>query len=167
MSKVRIAVAGAGLIGVIAALGRFADWFVGSGLWSHLLPFAGAVLGLAVFIGIAIRAWLAIRVRLAERLATAPALVAFVTALAATWFALLPGFRADVQHLQALVGGQAAAEPQFPAAGFPDPLRQVTGRATHTIARHASMSRLQLPALAWPVLACPQARQRIWQSGDR
>ena len=39
---------GAALVMVIAALGQFADWFVGAEMWRHLLPFAVAVLGLAV-----------------------------------------------------------------------------------------------------------------------
>lgn len=104
------ALAGAGMIGVIAALGRFADWFIGSGLWRNLLPFAAAVLGLAVLTGIAIRAWLAVRVPLAERWAPAPAAAALVTAAAAVWFAFQPAFWSDVHHLQALIGGQAAAE---------------------------------------------------------
>jgi soluble lytic murein transglycosylase-like protein len=104
------ALAGAGMIGVIAALGRFADWFVGSGLWRNLLPFAAAVLGLAVLTGVAIRAWLGVRGPLAERWPPAPAAGALVTAVGALWFAFQPAFSADVHHLQALIGGRAAAE---------------------------------------------------------
>jgi soluble lytic murein transglycosylase-like protein len=104
------ALAGAGMIAVIAALGRFAAWFVGSGLWRNLLPFAAAVLGLAVAIGVAIRVWLAVRGPLAERWAPAPAAAALVTAIGALWFACQPTFSADVHHLRALIGGQAAAE---------------------------------------------------------
>jgi soluble lytic murein transglycosylase-like protein len=98
------------MIGVIAALGRFADWFVGSGLWRHLLPFAAAVLALAVLTGVAIRAWFAVRGRLAERWSPAPAVVALVAAFGAAWFAFQPAFWTDVHHLQALIGGRAAAE---------------------------------------------------------
>jgi hypothetical protein len=104
------ALAGAGLIAVIAALGQFADWFVGAGLWRHLLPFAAAVLGLAAIVGGAIWGWIHIRGSLYERLAWAPAALSFVLAGGALWFALQPTFRSDVHDLQALIGGQAAAE---------------------------------------------------------
>jgi soluble lytic murein transglycosylase-like protein len=104
------ALAGAALIGVIAALGHFADWFVGAGLWRNLLPFAAAVLGLVVLSGAAILAWLAARRALSERIAWAPAALAVALAGAAGWFALQPAFHGDLHHLQALVGGQAAAE---------------------------------------------------------
>jgi hypothetical protein len=104
------ALSGAGLVVVMAALGQFADWFVGAGLWSHLLPFAVAVLGLATVTGAAIWGWLATRRPLAERLAWGPAVLALAVSLGAGWFALQPAFRLDVRNLQALVGGQAAAE---------------------------------------------------------
>lgn len=104
------ALAAAGMVAVTAALGRFADWFVGSGLWRNLLPFAGAVLGLAIATGAVILAWLALRRPLGERLRAAPAAIAVATAAVAAWFAFQPAFWADVGHLRALVGGQAAAE---------------------------------------------------------
>jgi hypothetical protein len=100
----------AGLIGVIAALGRFADWFVGAGLWRNLLPFAAGVLGLAVLGGGAIWGWTIARRLLVARFAWAPLSVALGLAGGAGWFAMQPAFRAAVHHLQALVGGQAAAE---------------------------------------------------------
>ena len=101
---------GAALIAVIAALGRFAEWFVGAGLWRHLLPFAGAVLGLAVATSGLLWAWLQARRALAERLRWAPLGLALAAAAGAVWFAAQPVFRHDVEQLQALVGGQAAAE---------------------------------------------------------
>jgi soluble lytic murein transglycosylase-like protein len=105
-----IALAGAGLIAVIAALGRFADWFVGAGLWRNLLPFAACVLVLVIVAGGCFWTWLAARGRVAGRLAWAPAALAGALGVAAGWFALQPTFRDDVRYLQALVGGQAAAE---------------------------------------------------------
>lgn len=101
---------GTGLIGVIAALGRFADWFVGAGLWRNLLPFAAAVLALAALTGAAIWGWFATRRPLAAWWARAPLLLAVALAAGAGWFALQPAFDADVRQLQALIGGQAAAE---------------------------------------------------------
>jgi hypothetical protein len=104
------ALVGAGLIGVITALGLFADWFVGAGLWRNLLPFAAAVLTLAMAIGGVILGWITVRRPLADWLAWAPPVLALLLVSGAGWFALQPAFRADVGHLQALVGGQAAAE---------------------------------------------------------
>lgn len=105
-----MALAGAGLVVVIAALGRFADWFIGAGLWRNLLPFAASVLGLVVLAGGSLWGWLAARRPVAARWAWAPAVLAGGLSAAAAWFALQPTFRDDLHHLQALVGGQAAAE---------------------------------------------------------
>jgi hypothetical protein len=105
-----LALAAAGLIAVIAALGRFADWFVGAGLWRNLLPFAASVLGLAVTAGGALSIWLVGRRPVAARLEWAPAVLAGATLASAVWFLFQPAFREDVNQLQALIGGQAAAE---------------------------------------------------------
>ena len=43
-----VALLGAALIAIIAALGRFSAWFAGADLWSSLLPFAAAVLGVGM-----------------------------------------------------------------------------------------------------------------------
>jgi soluble lytic murein transglycosylase-like protein len=94
----------------MAALGQFADWFVGAGLWSHLLPFAVAVLALATVTGAGIWGWLAARRPVAAHLPWAPAVGALLVSVGAGWFALQPAFRNDVRNLQGLVGGQAAAE---------------------------------------------------------
>lgn len=105
-----LALGAALLVLVTAALGRFAEWFVGAGLWRHSLPFAGAVLGLALTTGALLWVWLQARAAVAERLAWAPFALALVAAGGAGWFAAQPVFRRDVSSLQALVGGQAAAE---------------------------------------------------------
>jgi soluble lytic murein transglycosylase-like protein len=101
---------GAALVMVIAALGQFADWFVGAELWRHLLPFAAAVLALAVVVGGLLWGWLQARRPLAGLFAAAPLLFAVVAAAAAARFAIHPAFARDVRQLQALIGGQAAAE---------------------------------------------------------
>src|SRR5215831_2944921 len=98
---------GAALIAVIAALGQFADWFVGAGLWRHLLPFAAAVLVLAAIVGGAIWGWFHVRRPLCGWRAWAPAALSIALTAGALWFALQPAFRRDVHDLQALIGGQA------------------------------------------------------------
>jgi soluble lytic murein transglycosylase-like protein len=125
------ALIGTGLLAVIAALGRFADWFVGAGLWRNLLPFAAAVLALALVIGACIGGWFAIRRPLAERLFWAPASLSLLLVVAAGWFASQPVFLGDLHHLQALVGGQAAAE------------RATIGHQVYAAYRRANLEHLQ------------------------
>jgi soluble lytic murein transglycosylase-like protein len=105
-----LALGSALLVMVTGALGRFAEWFVGAGLWRHSLPFAGAVLGLALITGALLWVWWQTRNALARRLAWAPLMLALAAAAGAAWYAAQPVFRRDVASLQALVGGQAAAE---------------------------------------------------------
>jgi len=100
----------AALILVIALLGYFADWFAGAGLWSHLLPFAGAVLGLIVGTAILLRGWLAARLWLGRRITVLPAILAVAGALGAIWYAKQPTFTRQVTSLRTLVGGTAEAE---------------------------------------------------------
>ena len=82
----------------------------GTGLWSHLLPFAGAVLALGIAAALLLRAWLALRARLAGYAARAPAVLAVVVAGVALAVSRRPAFRREMGDLQALVGGSAAAE---------------------------------------------------------
>lgn len=98
------------LIGVIALLGQLSDWFAGAGLWSHLLPFAGAVLGLGVGTAVLLRGWLWLRGWLVRSLALLPALVAVAIATTAAWFATRPTFNREMTSLRTLVGGSAEAE---------------------------------------------------------
>ena len=100
----------AALIGVIAVLGQAADWFAGAGLWSHLLPFAGAVLGLAVLTAVLLRIWLAARRWLWRGSEMLPAVCAAAIAVTAIWGATRPTFHRDVVSLRTLVGGAAEAE---------------------------------------------------------
>ncbi len=105
-----VALLGAGLIGVIAAVGRAADRFTGSGVWTHLLPFAGAVLLLAVGMALVLGAWLVVRAWLARWFTPAPLILAFAVAGGAGWFATQPTFDLELVHLRTLIGGSAEAE---------------------------------------------------------
>jgi len=104
-----VALLSAALLGFIGLLGYFADWFVGSG-WLHLLPFAGAVLLLALATAMLLRGWLALRRWLRRRLAWSPAVLALGIAATTGWLAMRPEFQHQVGSLRALVGGQAEAE---------------------------------------------------------
>jgi hypothetical protein len=101
----------AALVGVIGLLGYFADWFAGIG-WLHLLPFAGAVLGLALATTLLLWGWMALRRWLLRhrRLTWSPAILALGIATASIWFARRPEFQQEVVSLRTLVGGQAEAE---------------------------------------------------------
>jgi soluble lytic murein transglycosylase-like protein len=104
-----VALLSAALVGVIGLLGYFADWFVGIG-WMHLLPFAGAVLGLALITALLLRAWIGLRRWLLRRMPWSPAAVAVGIAAATGWLAMRPEFQHEVISLRTLVGGQAEAE---------------------------------------------------------
>ena len=97
-------------IAIVAALGRCADWFAGAGLWSHLLPFAGGVLGIGIATAALLRGWFPARRWLAQRWQYLPAGVALAMAIAAGWLATQPAFHRQVSSLQSLVGGSAEAE---------------------------------------------------------
>jgi len=99
----------AALVGVITGLGRFADWFGGSGWW-HLLPFAAAVLAFVVAMALALRGWMAARAWLRRWFMQLPAMLALAVAVGAGWFATRPVFQQEVGSLRTLVGGSAEAE---------------------------------------------------------
>lgn len=102
--------AASALILIMAALGRSADRFAGTGLFSNLLPFAGVVLGLAMLTALVMKAWWTCRIWLASLRTFLPALVAVVVALWAAWFASQDAFETELQHFRALVGGTEQAE---------------------------------------------------------
>jgi hypothetical protein len=79
-------------------------------VWSHLVPFAAAVLLLAVCTALALRLWFSGRRRLAAWLYWSPAVAAMGVAGATIWFATLPVFRDQVDNLRGLVGGKEVAE---------------------------------------------------------
>ncbi len=100
----------AALIGTIPALARIGSWFSGSGVWSHLLPFAASVLGLAGGLGLLLWCWLRLRVLVLPRTPFLPVLVAIGAAASALGFATQPRFEQELAHLRSLVGGAAEAE---------------------------------------------------------
>ena len=100
----------AALIGVIALLGQLADWFAGAGVWGHLVPFAGAVLGFGIFTAVLLRFWLVLRGWMTRRLPLLPALLGLAIAAGAVWFATRPEFTRELTSLRTLVGGTAEAE---------------------------------------------------------
>jgi soluble lytic murein transglycosylase-like protein len=97
----------AGLVVVIAALGRIAAAVGGGGSWSHLLPFAAGVLVLGAVAAVALRAWVGARGWLARQAPALPAALAAAAGLVALVVASRPAFQDDVASLRTLLGGQA------------------------------------------------------------
>jgi hypothetical protein len=98
------------LVGVIAALGQVADRLAGTGLWSHLLPFAAAVLGLGIAAAALLRAWFQARVRLGRQGPALPAAIALVGGVGALVLAARPGFQRDLAAVRVLIGGPREAQ---------------------------------------------------------
>ena len=105
-----VALVAAALIAAIALLGELARAVAGRGIWLHVVPFTGAVLGLGIAAALLLRAWLIARVRLAGYASRAPAILALVVAALALLVSRRPAFRREMYELQALVGGSAEAE---------------------------------------------------------
>ena len=105
-----MALVAAALIAAIALLGELARAVAGRGIWLHVVPFTGAVLGLGIAAALLLRAWLIARVRLAGYASRAPAILALVVAALALLVSRRPAFRREMYELQALVGGTAEAE---------------------------------------------------------
>jgi soluble lytic murein transglycosylase-like protein len=99
----------AAFIAVVAALSRLAAWFAGATLWSNLLPFAAAVLGLGLLTGLFSWAWLWSRRRVSENAPLVPLSVAIGAAGVAIWFAASPTFQQELSRLRLLMGGAAEA----------------------------------------------------------
>jgi len=105
-----VALVAAALIAAIALLGELARAVAGRGIWLHVVPFTGAVLGLGIAAALLLRAWLIARVRLAGYASRAPVILALVVAALALLVSRRPAFRREMYELQALVGGTAEAE---------------------------------------------------------
>ena len=98
------------LVGVIAALGWTAWAFAGAGLWSHLLPFATAVLTVGIVAAGLLGGWLALRGWLGARGAGLPAALACAGAIAALVLSGRPAFQRNLTSLRVLVGGPGEAQ---------------------------------------------------------
>jgi soluble lytic murein transglycosylase-like protein len=100
------------IVGIVSALGLVAQRLTGSGLWSHLVPFAATVLTLGLVAAGALRLWRLARPSLAARADAAPALVALALGALALWVAARPGFEAQVSDVRRLIGGPGEAHRQ-------------------------------------------------------
>ncbi len=105
-----VALVAAALIAAIALLGELARAVAGRGIWLHVVPFTGAVLGLGIAAALLLRAWLIARARLAGYASRAPVILALVVAALALLVSRRPAFRREMYELQALVGGTVEAE---------------------------------------------------------
>jgi len=105
-----VALVAAALIAAIALLGELARAVAGRGIWLHVVPFTGAVLGLGIAAALLLRGWLIARARLAGYASRAPVILALVVAALALLVSRRPAFRREMYELQALVGGTAEAE---------------------------------------------------------
>jgi hypothetical protein len=125
------------LVLVVSGLGYVADRFHGTGLWSHLLPFAGVVLAVGLLCAALLWGWVTIRVRLGSWAAPLPMTIACCAAVLALVFSRGEEFRDSVDDLNALMGGSQEAErltiahqvyAAYRRASIPD-LRKVLERA--------------------------------------
>jgi len=100
----------AGLVAIIAVLGRSADWFAGTGFWANLLPFSATVLAFAIVTAVLLRLWLRVRSGMMGRAMILPAALAVLAAVGAGWFAARDEFGRELRNLRILVGGTQEAE---------------------------------------------------------
>jgi soluble lytic murein transglycosylase-like protein len=101
------ALVAAALVGTIAVLGWLASALEGPGLWSHLLPFVGVVLGLGLVSALLLRAWFRVRPWLAARRLVLP--LALALGAAALGFASSARFADDLASLRLWLGGPTEA----------------------------------------------------------
>lgn len=105
-----LALLGAAWVLVVALLGYSASWFTRGDTETHLLPFAGTVLALALSASLILRGWLWLRVRLQLRSAYLPCIVATAIATLAAGYASQNVFHQQMTHLNTLIGGMREAE---------------------------------------------------------
>ncbi len=106
------ALAGSAVVAVMAVLGHTAQRFSGTGLVSNLLPFAVAVLALALCSALLLISWLRLRVWLRRLKPFLPAAGAVLVGLWAAWFASQDAFYRELRNFRTLVGGTQEAERQ-------------------------------------------------------
>ncbi|MFM8330558.1 MAG: transglycosylase SLT domain-containing protein [Candidatus Methylumidiphilus sp.] len=126
------ALAAVALVAVIAALGLAAEHFAGEDLWASLVPFAGAVLVLAVLVFAGFKLWQFVRRPLAGQSAILPALLALAVAGGVGWHALGGEFREELGRLRGLVGGVRHAE------------RETLSHQVYAAYRRADLAQMQL-----------------------
>lgn len=101
----------AALVAIIAILGHVAERLTGTGLWSHLVPFAAVVLAVGIAAALGLRLWLALRSRLIahglEPVVTALALGIGITAVI---LARRPAFDDELGGVRRWVGGAVEAQ---------------------------------------------------------
>lgn len=144
------ALAAASLIVIITALGRAAGRFHGIGLWSSILPFSGAVLGLAVLHVLFVIGWLPLRRWLARGAVMLPAVLALLLAGGAGWFSVQDPFQRELKSLRRLVGGRQDAE------------RRALAHQVYAAYRRTDLIQMQkllerVPAYAEPIRAAAEA----------
>lgn len=100
----------AALVVMIFVLGQLANRFSGDSVVANLLPFAGAILALSIFMGLMLWVWVQCRRWLARRMTLLPAITAVSLAAVAVWAANRPGFYEEVSNLQTMIGGKAETE---------------------------------------------------------
>lgn len=100
------------IVGIVSGLGLVAQRLTGSGLWSHLVPFAATVLGLGLVAATLLRGWRLVRPVLASHADVGPALVALTLGGMALWAAARPEFEAQVSGVRRLIGGPIEAHRQ-------------------------------------------------------
>lgn len=98
-----------GLMGTIRVLGHAAVWFGGSDLTESLLPFAGAVLILAISASLALTGWRKIRSWLVLLAPEIPSLVSIALLVVFSVYGSSVGFKEDLIRLRTLVGGAKQA----------------------------------------------------------
>lgn len=101
------------LVAVIGLLGRAAQGIHGSGLFSHLVPFALVVLVVGIAATGSLWGWVSLRRWLVAHgwVVTVPVLAALLAA-GALWVATRPGFEREVAGVRGWVGGASEAQRQ-------------------------------------------------------
>ncbi len=98
-----------GILAVIVVIGLSANRFSGTGLFSHLLPFAIGVLGLIIAGIVLLNGWQVLRQRLKKRSVILPAIVALTLVLFGAGLMTHDRFSRAFDSFRALVGGREEA----------------------------------------------------------
>jgi hypothetical protein len=105
-----MALLGTAWVLVVALLGYSAGWFTRGDTETHLLPFAGTVLALALSASLILKGWLWLRKKLTWQSIYLPAVLATGIAAIAAVYASQGAFHTQMASLKTLVGGMREAE---------------------------------------------------------